>query len=63
MGVLAPGSAHARPSAPFRRTFPQSHLQTSPQPLKSHIQIFRTLGQFLKLPHLSAHNAEGRGGP
>jgi hypothetical protein len=44
-GVLAPGSAHARPSAQppidtsriSRRTCLQSHLQTSPPPLKTHI--------------------------
>ena len=47
MKVLAPRSAHARPSAqsPIKVTF--KHL---PQPLRSHIQSFGTLGQLLKIP-------------
>ena len=48
MGVLAPGSAHARPSSQppistsgnFRRTCLQSHLQTSPpSPQKSYLKF------------------------
>ena len=33
-----------------------------PQPLRSHIQSFGTLGQLLKIPPFSAHSAVGRGG-
>ena len=68
MGVLAPGSANARPSAqPFptfsgervcRVTF--KHL---PQPLISHIQSFGTLGEVLKMTPFSAHSVGGKGGP
>jgi hypothetical protein len=51
MGVLTPGSAHARPSFRppitlvniFWHTCLQSHLQTSPQPLRSHIRNLRTI--------------------
>jgi hypothetical protein len=56
MGVLAPGSAHARPSADnfpeiFWPTYLQIQLQRSPQPLRSHIRSFATLGQLLKFSH------------
>ena len=34
----------------FRRTGLQSHLQTSPQPLRRHIRSFGTLGQLLEIP-------------
>jgi hypothetical protein len=47
--ILAPGSAHARPSAQptivMKVTF--KHLL---KPLRSHTQSFRTLGQLLKIP-------------
>ena len=33
------------------------------QPLGSHIQIFGTLGQLLKIPPFSAHSSGGRVGP
>ena len=54
MGVLVAASAHARPSA-------HSPIDTSgkvafkhlPQPLRSHIRSFGTLGQLLKIPPLS----------
>ena len=53
MGVLAPGSAHARPSA-------------RPPSTRAEIRSFRILGQLLKLPPLSAqkcHSAGIGGGP
>ena len=73
MQVLAPGFAHARPSA-------QPPIDTSGncacvckisfkhllQPLISHIQSNETLGQLLKIPPFSAqnwHSAGGKGGP
>ena len=71
MGVLAPGSAHARPSAQppidmsgnFRRMCLQSHLQTSPPtPQKAYPKFWNPR----KLPPLSAqkcHSAGSRGGP
>ena len=67
MGVLAPRlctldvSAHPPIARVCRVTFKQL-----PQPLRSHIQSFGTLGQLLKIPTLSAqicHSAGGRGGP
>ena len=33
-----------------------------PQPLRSHIQRFGTLGQLLNIPPLSTQNLHGRGG-
>jgi hypothetical protein len=58
MGFLAHGSAHARPSTRtlaeiFRDKCLQSNLQHLPQPLRSHIQSFGTLGQLLKIPPLT----------
>ena len=50
-GVLAPGSAHARPSAlpPIDTSgnFPAHMSAHLPQPLRSHIRSFGTLGQLL----------------
>jgi hypothetical protein len=54
-----------------KRKFPGAHVcrvtfKHLPQPLRSHIRSFRTLGQFFKIPPLSAqicHSAGGRGGP
>ena len=59
MGVLAPGSAHARPTT--RRpidmseknslhVFAKSPSNISPTALNSHIRSFGTLGQLLKIP-------------
>jgi hypothetical protein len=67
MGVLALGSAHARPSALppstlaeiFRHTCLQSHLQKH---LKSHIRSFGTLGQLLKIPTWTPKYMIERGG-
>ena len=67
-GVLAPGSAHARPSARHlnqnERNFVGAcvckvtckHL---PQPFRRNIRSFRTLGQRLKIPPFSALSAGG----
>ena len=45
-----------------RRTCLQSHPHL-PQPLRSHIRSFGTLGQLLKIPPFSVHSAGGRGVP
>jgi hypothetical protein len=57
MGVLAPSSAHNRRSAPIdtnEKKFIASVCKVAfkhlPQPLRSHIQSFGTLGQLLKIP-------------
>ena len=74
MGVLATGSANARPSCSppidTRRNFPAHVYRVTfknlPQPLRSHIRSFGTLGQLLNLPPLSPQicgSAGGRGGP
>jgi hypothetical protein len=74
MEVLAHGSAHARPSARLpidtSENFPapclQSILNHLPQPLRSHIRSFGTLGKLLKLPSLTPqifNSAGGRGDP
>jgi hypothetical protein len=51
MGVLVPGSSHARPSA------------LPPKPLLSHIRSFGTLGQLLKIPPFQLIVREKRGVP
>ena len=61
MGVLAPGSVHARPSArpPIDTSVTFKHL---PQPLRSHIRSFGTLGKYLKLPPLTPQIYDSSGG-
>jgi hypothetical protein len=52
-GVLATGSAYARPSArPPLQAVTFKHL---PQPLRSHIRSFGTLGELLKIARPSGH--------
>ena len=64
MGVLAPGFSHARGLGPVPHQHEQKNVSTCvckvtfkhlPQPLRSHIQSFRTIGQFFKIPPLSDH--------
>ena len=73
MGVLAPGSAHARPSdGPpstlaeiFRHTCLQSHLQTSPPtPQKSYLKFRnpRTTFEIFKKNHLQKPKNSPPGG-
>ena len=61
MGVLAPRSAQAGPSARLPIQTSGNYLQVTfkhlPQPLRSHIRSYRTLGQLLKIPPFSAHSA------
>ena len=54
MGVLAPGSAYARPSAWPPIDTSGTHVcrvtfKDLPKPLRSHISSFGTLGQLLKI--------------
>ena len=65
LGVLAPGSVHARPSArpPINTigNFSGTHVcrvtfKHLPQPLRSHIRSFGTIGQLLKIPPFPPKN-------
>jgi hypothetical protein len=48
----------------FQRTCLQSHLQTPPEPLRSHIRSFGTIGQLFKIPPFCPQNriVQGVGG-
>ena len=67
MGVLLPGSAHARPPLTlleiYRHTCLQSHIKHLSQPIRSHYQSFGTLGQLFKMSAKIYHSAGGWGGP
>ena len=71
MVVLAPGSAHAWPSTHpptdtsdffLAEVSAESPSNIYPNPHRSHIRSFGTLGQRLKIPPFSNHSAGGRGG-